>query len=41
MSERRTAAGLRRALDAQSPAPATALEAARETERQLRALGYL
>lgn len=40
-SERRTAAGLRRALEAQSPAPATALEAARETERQLRSLGYL
>lgn len=40
-SDRRTAAALRRALAAQSPTPAAALEAARETERQLRALGYL
>ena len=41
VSARRTAAALRRALAAQSPTPAAALEAARETERQLRALGYL
>jgi arylsulfatase A-like enzyme len=40
-SDRRTAAALRRALAAASPAPTAALEAARETERQLRALGYL
>lgn len=40
-TERRTAAALRRALAASSPAPAAAIEAARETERQLRALGYL
>jgi arylsulfatase A-like enzyme len=40
-TERRKAAALRRALAAQSPTRAAALEAARETERQLRALGYL
>ncbi len=40
-AERRTAAALRRALAEQSPTPEAALEAARETERQLRALGYL
>jgi len=40
-AERRTAAALRRALAEQSPTPESALEAARETERQLRALGYL
>ena len=40
-TERRKAAALRRALAEQSPAPEAALEAARETERQLRALGYL
>lgn len=40
-SDRRRAADLRRALAEQSPASASALESARETERHLRALGYL
>ena len=39
--ERRRAALLRRALDAERPVPEASLEAARESERQLRALGYL
>ena len=40
-SDRRTGAALRGQLEAQSPTPEAALEEARETERQLRALGYL
>jgi len=40
-TEQRTAAALRRALAIQSPIADEALEAARETERQLHALGYL
>ena len=39
--ERRRAALLRRALDAERPVPEASLEAARESERQLRALGFL
>lgn len=40
-SDRRTAAALRRTLAIERPAPTAALDAARETERQLKALGYL
>ncbi|MEO7974215.1 MAG: sulfatase-like hydrolase/transferase, partial [Thermoanaerobaculia bacterium] len=40
-SDRRKVAALQRALAVERPVPTAALESARETERQLRALGYL